>query len=105
MIPPAPPIQALYNAEGELVEEAGEIEKPAGMTLRKSDTGVPVLPPLKEPQKIETEDLRRASAIENGKDPDYKAPCGKSYPAGKRYLKQHTRHCKDEACVESFEGK
>lgn len=97
---PAPQIQPVYNANGDLIEEMGEVEKPAGYTIKrpeKIEPPVPVEEQLAEPTKS-AEELRRESIIAQGKDPDFRTPCGKEYPAGKQYLKQHTRHCKAPEC-------
>ena len=91
---PAPPIQPLYNAAGDLIEEAGEISAPAGAKVKPpSDRAAPV---AVAPDATEAE--VREARIANGKDPDYKTPCGKAYPAGAQYIKQHTRWCESPEC-------
>ena len=55
---------------GDLIEEAGEAEAPQGATVKAEEA------------------------------PVYDAPCGKPYPAGKKYLHLHTRHCRNEVCEE-----
>jgi hypothetical protein len=95
---PAPALQPIHNAEGEKIEEDGEVEAPVGTTLKAP---LPAMEPLVDPKPIgpdATEAEIRASIIAHGKDPDYQTPCGKDFPAGKQYIKQHTRWCKAPEC-------
>jgi len=95
-----PPLQPIYNANGDMIEEAGEVDRPAGMDLKapeKVEAPVTLEAALDLPD-ASPEEQRRASIIAQGKDPDFKAPCGKPYPAGSKYLHLHTRHCKEVEC-------
>jgi hypothetical protein len=81
----APPVQPVYNANGELVEEAGEVEKPAGASVK------PAANPVPPPEPVET-------APPEPEPKGFVTPCGRPLSA-ERYMQQHMKsNCGNEEC-------